>query len=122
MWGMMNVLIESSGRCCIGYNLTLAQTLTLYPKHGGDLRSCCPAAGDFSYVVGPREASGVGLGLTYRGEKNMVSAKIDVRSPLWICPPTLAYSLYPKPSQTLALPRACAICCCRGGHRSQPRA
>ena len=32
-------------------------------------------------MVGPVEAVGMGLGLTYRGEKNMVSAKLDVRFP-----------------------------------------
>ena len=30
-------------------------------------------------MVGPPEAMGMGLGLTYRGERQVVTAKLDVR-------------------------------------------
>lgn len=44
-------------------------------------------------MVGPAEAVGMGLGLTYRGEKNMLSAKIDVRFPdhSSACHPSIPY-------------------------------
>ena len=36
-------------------------------------------AGEYAWVVGPPEAMGMGLGLTYRGERQVVTAKLDVR-------------------------------------------
>ncbi len=43
-------------------------------------RTCRCHAGEFSWAIGPPEATGMSLGLTHRGERQVVTAKLDVRS------------------------------------------
>ncbi len=51
-------------------NLDRTRTLT---------NSAVTSVGEYTWVVGPPEAMGMGLGLTYRGERQVVTAKLDVR-------------------------------------------